>query len=185
MNEDAVMGLDAIAALTSLSLASREGEYRIIEHNTGIDVDNGARSYDHDSDTDYSHVMWCVLNYMSESHKEGQWTIDDYYTADVEIGRFGCTDRRPLWFHINDYLVDGESRGIHYEFLYRRETRVEGYAVSEGDIVKLHRTGSDEGEWATVVATRWHGCDSIILTLDSGVERVISDDLPYTVKRFL
>lgn len=106
-----VTGKDAIGYMTSYEFYAVKP--RIVEHSTGIDVDNAGRSYDHEKTVDYTSFMWSVLNHISF-----YGISDDEIWAEVEDRQNGNTTNVVLWFHIEDTMHDPESLGIHYEFIY-------------------------------------------------------------------
>ncbi|KRD08591.1 hypothetical protein ASE48_08485 [Mycobacterium sp. Root265] len=113
-----VTGYDAIDALAYYRLG-KDAEV-IREHDCGIDIDNAARFYDRERETDIEQVMWQTLLYSDLRKLEGTgYTIEDLFTAKVIQGpQFGNTDSQLVEFSIHEDIFDGESRGTHFEFYY-------------------------------------------------------------------
>lgn len=175
-----VKNIEAIQALVSMALVS--GDYKIIEHNTGIDVDNAGRSYDHETEVDYKSVMWDVLNYMNEERLKP--AFDGFFHAEVEIGDFGGTDTRVLSFSIETGYDDSESTGVHFEFKYPRLITKFAYEIGKGDLVYV----GGKSEPVEVVATRYHGSSKVVLEVEHAVEGstgyIVEDESTLKVLRY-
>ena len=83
--------------------------FTIDEVRCGIDIDNGARYYEHHrygvgTDTLY----WTILNYLSGTKAE----LSQYFSAEVD------DELRLVNFYIHTDLDDCESRGMRYEFTW-------------------------------------------------------------------
>lgn len=179
-------GLEAIGYLTSFTLGERDANgiaALIVEHDAGIDIDNGARGYDHETDTDYAHVMWQTLLYMSSGLPNG-YTFDDLFSIDVDMMHWGATDSRVRWFHINEDIFDGESRGTHFQFFYREEVKTFGYRIGEGDLFPVP-VGEGQTEYREVIETEWvHGSADTLLVATAEGKWLVGDETIYTVKRW-
>lgn len=113
-NTVTVTGQEAIGYLVGHTF-TRKRDCKIIEHDTGIDVDNAGRFYEHESKSSYKQLMWCALVFMP---KDGN--LDEMFSADVELNaRNGAMTGLLRQFHIHTDRDDSESRGSHYEFVWR------------------------------------------------------------------
>lgn len=111
-----VRGMEAISYLTGYSLGA---EATITEHRCGIDIDNAARPYDHESQVTYDDVMWTVLLYVPSKFEGTGCTFDDLFSAEVETGiRNGNTEGKIHSLSIHTDIFDCESHGTHFEFRY-------------------------------------------------------------------
>lgn len=101
-------GNQAISFVVGLSQRARCGTVAIREFHCGIDIDNGARYYEHEfANQDYADLMWTILNYMPTKS-----TVAEYFSATVD------DDHMLVYFYINTDIDDSESRGIRFEFVY-------------------------------------------------------------------
>lgn len=148
MNSNTVRGFEALSYLTSVMLADKA---RIIEHNAGIDIDNGARPYDHERVTDAEHLFWITTMYAAGmGNMPSGYTPDDLFSLEYVVERTGNTDTKTLWFHVHEDIYDGESRGTHFEFLYPTVGYVNAEDVYAGMEVDLSADTDGEYDWHEV-----------------------------------
>lgn len=83
--------------------------YTVREVVCGIDIDNAARYYEHDYDTDAERLYWSCLNYLAGNTKV---TVAELFSAEVD------DEGRLINFYIHTDLEDCESRGHRYEFAW-------------------------------------------------------------------
>jgi len=100
-------GNDALGYVVALHDTVRRGIVTMQEFACGIDIDCGARYYEHSYTSDYESLLWTCMNYLSGTKS----TVAEYFSAAID-------DDRLIEFYINTGLDDTESRGIRYEFTY-------------------------------------------------------------------
>ena len=134
-NTNVVHGFEALSVLSNIGIA---GDVKIIEHNAGIDIDNAGRGYDHEREVDVERMYFVALLYVGGAGKMPDgYTINDLFTAEWVDELVGNTTTKLLWFHVNEDIYDGESRGTHYKILYSTYLEVLAEDVRAGDEVLL------------------------------------------------
>lgn len=99
-----VIGKDALSYVVGAHMNSHA--WKVREFVCGIDIDNGARHYEHEYESDVTTVMWTILNYYSGTNSP----VSEYVSAEID------DDGQLVNFYIHTDLDDCESRGIRYEF---------------------------------------------------------------------
>lgn len=169
MNSNKVTGFEALSYVTSVMLAE---ESRIIEHNAGIDIDNGARGYDHERVTDFEHLFWLITMYAAGlGNMPSGYTADDLFSLEYVTERSGGTDVKALWFHIHEDIYDGESRGTHFQFLYPTTEYKDAHEVYSGDEIDLSDETDGEYDWQTDGEYDWQTVDSKWVEYHNVLER--------------
>lgn len=162
-----IKGWDALDALVSVALGERDR--RIVQHSTGIDIDNASQPYDHENVEDYEHVLWSAMQYVTSipTLKDG-YTVDDLFSAEVIQGEtFGNTDTKVLWFSINEDIFDSESRGTHFQFFYPVTDYVNAEDLWVGMDIDRSDDTDGEREW-TRIEFRWQGTTKVWFEFSDG-----------------
>ena len=147
-------GLDAIQALTALEHA--EGVFRIVEHDTGIDVDNAGRPYDNVTPSSYRNAMWTALVYLSEAHAN----LDAWFTAQAipTPTAWNPNAERLLSFAIHTREHDSEADAITYQVEWLQTIDTHGFDVRRGDTLP-RQGGRIVTGWEMVPSGRKTGTD--------------------------
>lgn len=118
-----VTGTDAISYLVSHTFHKEHA--RIEETRAFIDVDDAGRFKQSESNSDYTDLLWTVLNYHPDerSLKYTGYTvaegIDAVFSAELEEREIGNRTVEVIkWFRIHTDVYDCESRGSHFEFIW-------------------------------------------------------------------